>query len=240
MRQSSSACSHAAPGRRARPALEVRERRLVGRDHPRPRAGLDRHVADRHPLFHRQRRGSPRPRTRARGRCRRPRRAGRSRRGSCPWRVTPGGSVAVEADAHRLRPVCGRHCVASTCSTSDVPMPKASAPNAPCVRRVAVAADDRHARLRQAELRADHVDDALAAAAGREERHAELRAVARAARRAAPCASGSRRPAPSLGRDVVIHRREREVGPARPCLPASRRPSNACGDVTSWTRCRST
>ncbi len=28
---------------------------------------------------------------------------------------------------------CGRHCVASTCSTSLVPMPKASAPNAPCV-----------------------------------------------------------------------------------------------------------
>ena len=28
---------------------------------------------------------------------------------------------------------CGRHCVASTCSTSDVPMPKASAPKAPCV-----------------------------------------------------------------------------------------------------------
>ena len=26
-----------------------------------------------------------------------------------------------------------RHCVASTCSTSDVPMPKASAANAPCV-----------------------------------------------------------------------------------------------------------
>jgi hypothetical protein len=28
---------------------------------------------------------------------------------------------------------CARHCVASTCSTSLVPMPKASAPNAPCV-----------------------------------------------------------------------------------------------------------
>ena len=28
---------------------------------------------------------------------------------------------------------CGRVCVASTCSTSLVPMPKASAPNAPCV-----------------------------------------------------------------------------------------------------------
>ncbi len=45
-------------------------------------------------------------------------------------------------------------------------------------RRVAVAADDRHARLRDAELRADHVDDALAAAARRVQRDAELLAVA--------------------------------------------------------------
>ena len=28
---------------------------------------------------------------------------------------------------------CGRVCVASTCSTSEVPIPSASAPNAPCV-----------------------------------------------------------------------------------------------------------
>jgi hypothetical protein len=28
---------------------------------------------------------------------------------------------------------CTRHCVANTCSTSLVPMPKASAPKAPCV-----------------------------------------------------------------------------------------------------------
>ena len=28
---------------------------------------------------------------------------------------------------------CSRHCVASTCETSLVPMPNASAPNAPCV-----------------------------------------------------------------------------------------------------------
>ena len=36
-----------------------------------------------------------------------------------------------------MRIVCGRfctrHCVASTCSTSEVPMPKASAPKAPWV-----------------------------------------------------------------------------------------------------------
>ena len=47
---------------------------------------------------------------------------------------------------------CKRVCVAMTCSTSLVPMPKAKAPKAPWVA-VAVAADDRHARLGQPEFR---------------------------------------------------------------------------------------
>ena len=41
--------------RRVRAALEVGERRVVGRDQPGLGAGLDRHVADRHAAFHRQR-----------------------------------------------------------------------------------------------------------------------------------------------------------------------------------------
>ena len=40
--------------RRVRAALEVVEGRLVGRDHAGAGAGLDRHVADRHPSLHRQ------------------------------------------------------------------------------------------------------------------------------------------------------------------------------------------
>ena len=44
------------------------------------------------------------------------------------------GALAVEADQCMVfDSTCSRHCVASTCSTSLVPMPKASAPNAPCV-----------------------------------------------------------------------------------------------------------
>ena len=78
-------------------------------------------------------------------------------------------------------------------------------------RGVAVAADDRHPRLREPELGADHVDDSLAAAAGRVQRDAELLAVPRAARRAAPCASGSVIGAVH-GRHVVIHRRDGEIG----------------------------
>ena len=77
--------------------------------------------------------------------------------------------------------------------------------------RVAVAADDRHPGLRDAELRADHVDDALAAAAGRVERDAELLAVA--AQRLELLLGELVRRAVDR-RHVVIHRRERPVRPA--------------------------
>ena len=47
--------------------------------------------------------------------------------------MTPNGS----SPSNRISIVFGRDwssvCVASTCSTSDVPIPNASAPNAPCV-----------------------------------------------------------------------------------------------------------
>ena len=72
---------------------------------------------------------------------------------------------------------CGSVCVASTCSTSLVPMPKASAPNAPCVDGVRVAADDGHAGLGDAELGADDVDDALLARVDVVELDAEVGAV---------------------------------------------------------------
>ena len=79
-------------------------------------------------------------------------------------------------------------------------------------RGVAVAADDRQARLREAELRPDHVDDALAPAARRVERDAELLAV-----RAQRVELGTRErigDRPRERRDVVVHRRDREVGAA--------------------------
>ena len=54
-RQRFTAASQAAPcGASGRPG-HVLVGRVVGRDHARARAGLDRHVADRHALFHRQR-----------------------------------------------------------------------------------------------------------------------------------------------------------------------------------------
>ena len=47
--------------------------------------------------------------------------------------VTPGRSRPFTVTARVCGRVCNRHCVANTWPTSVVPMPKASAPNAPCV-----------------------------------------------------------------------------------------------------------
>ena len=47
--------------------------------------------------------------------------------------VTPSGSEPLSSSRMVFGLRCGRVCVASTCSTSEVPIPKASAPTAPCV-----------------------------------------------------------------------------------------------------------
>jgi hypothetical protein len=60
-----------------------------------------------------------------------PTRAMNARMMSLP--VTPGGSCPSTRTSNVRGLRWSRHCVASTCSTSLVPMPKASAPNAPCV-----------------------------------------------------------------------------------------------------------
>src|SRR5439155_18929347 len=85
---------------------------------------------------------------------------------------------------------------------------------------VAVAADNRHAGLREALLRPDHMDDALLLAAEREQWDAEVAAVAlklvelrsglhvRHGDDAVGAAWGRRR--------GMIHRRQRLVGPSYP------------------------
>jgi hypothetical protein len=106
--------------------------------------------------------------------------------------------------------------------------------------RCGVAADDRHARLGEPELRADDVHDALVAVAQRVAAGRRTRRSCGAASRpgAARLGSAIGRDRRAVGRDVVVLGGEREVGPAHR-RPARRRPSNACGLVTSWTRCRS-
>jgi len=94
-------------------------------------------------------------------------------------------------------------------------MPKASAPNA-VGGRVRVAADDRHPGLGDAELRPDHVHDALAVRAERVHGDAELRAVAleRLNLHAGELVADARGDRRAVGRDVVVGRGQRAVRPA--------------------------
>ena len=81
---------------------------------------------------------------------------------------------------------------------------------------VRVAADDRHARLGDAQLGADHVHDALAGGADRVDRHAELRAVVleRLDLHAAEVVGDLGRHLRAVGRHVVVGGGQRAVGPA--------------------------
>ena len=194
-----------------RPALEIGERHVVGRDHPRARAGLDRHVAHRHAAVHRERLD------------RRPgvlehvtlaaRDAQLPDRGQHEvLRRQPERQVALEAHLHRLR----QHLLQGLRREHMLDLggadPERERTECAVGRRMAVTADDRHPGLRDTDLGTDHVDDSLAPAAGREERHAERLAVrAKRVELRARERVGDR--AVERG-DVVIHRRERQVGTA--------------------------
>ena len=80
---------------------------------------------------------------------------------------------------------------------------------------VAVAADDRQAGERQAQLGTDHVDDPLVAALDVVERDAELAAVG-PQRLDLPARQRVADVELVLGRHVVVDRGERQVGPADP------------------------
>ena len=155
--------SHAAPvGANGRP-LHVVDRRVVDR-RPCRRARRPRSPCCRPSCgLPSTARGSCCRRTRSRSRCR--------RRCRCVPMIASTMSLARHA-ARRARPrrctsmffafFVSRHCVASTCSTSEVPMPCARHAERAVRAGVRVAADDRHAGQRRALLRPDHVHDALA------------------------------------------------------------------------------
>ena len=145
-RQRSTRRSHVRALRHARAALEIRERRLVGRDHSRARARLDRHVADRQASLHREAARSPGPRTRSRGRRRRRRRAARSRRARCPSPSTPSGQLALEADPQRARLALLQRLRREHVLDLGRADPERERAERAVRRRVRVAADDRHAR----------------------------------------------------------------------------------------------
>ena len=163
--------------RRPRPALQVRERRLVGTDHARSRARLDRHVADRHAAFHRQ----------------------RLDRVTAILDDVPGAACdtyladdgedqVLRGDARRQRT---RHVDCerlraplqqALCSEYVADLGRADAERERAERAVgrgvAVPADDRHAGLREAELGPDDVDDAALRVGQSQQLHAEFPAVA--------------------------------------------------------------
>ena len=125
--------------------------------------------------------------------------------------VTPGARVPVERDPHRLRLALRQALRRQHVLDLGRADAEGKRTEGPVGRGVAVAADDRHAGLRQAELGTDHVDDALAAGAGRVERDAELLAVA--------------------AQRVELRLRQRGRSPARRrsgrCGPSSRRSDRA-------------
>ena len=161
---------------RARAALHPVEGGLVGRDHARAAAALDRHVADRHPLFHRHALddlagvldgvagGAVGAHLADRG----------------EDQVLRGDAVAERADVvdpHRLRlgllQRLGREHVLDLARAD----PEGERAERAVGGGVRVAADDRHAGLGDAQLGPDDVDDPLAVGAERVERDAELVAV---------------------------------------------------------------
>ena len=130
--------------------------------------------------------------------------------------VTPGRSVAVDRDRHRLeRTAAAASGWPCTCSTSDVPMPKAMRAERAVRGGVAVAADHGHPGLGQAELRADDVHDALLGVTHRVQPDTELLAVAA---KGVDLGARDRIGDGELdvdGRDVVVLGRDGEVGAAQ-------------------------
>ena len=133
--------------------------------------------------------------------------------------VRPVGSSPVEQDAHcsrlHLRQALRRKYVLDL-GRSDTERQRAERAMRGGMR---VSTDDREPRLRQPELRPDHVNDPFSAAPGCVERHAELRAVSlerfelRLRKRVGR---------PRAGGDVVIHRRKRQVWAADPATGESK------------------
>ena len=119
--------SQSAPSAR-RAALDVGERGVVRRDDT--GAAPPRSTCCRSSCAPPSRAPDRTPRYSMTGRSRRRCRCGDDREDDV-LRAAPRWEIAVDGHRHLPRPDCGKVCVASTCSTSLVPMPNASAPNAP-------------------------------------------------------------------------------------------------------------
>ena len=117
-----------------RAPAQVVDGRIVHRHHAGARAGLDGHVAHGHAPFHRlsERIALPAELDRVAGP------PGGTDLTDHGQRDVLGGDAARQPALHLHQHGLGllhapEHCVASTCSTSEVPMPNARQANAPCV-----------------------------------------------------------------------------------------------------------
>ena len=197
------------------PAFDPLERGLVGRDHPGAAAALDRHVADRHPVLHRQpgdrlTRVLDRVADHATGA------EAADRRQDHVLGGDPVAELARVGDPHRLRPPLDQALGREHVLDLGGPDPERERAERAVGGGVAVAADDRHPGLGEAELRADHVDDPLVVGAERVDRHPELLAVSLQSLDLYPgeLVGDQPRGRGAVGRHVVVGGRDRLVGPA--------------------------
>ena len=195
--------------RRARATLEVGEGRVVGTDHPGAGAALDRHVADGQPALHRKRLDR-RPRVLehvadAAGDADLPDRAQHH-----VLRRDTEAPAAREVDAHRPRPRLQQRLRREHVLHLRAADAERERGERAVSRGVRVAAHDRHPRLRHTELRPHDVHDPLAPAPGRVQGYAEGLAVR--GQRVELRLRDQVANRPRLGRDVVVHGRDRQVG----------------------------
>ena len=151
---------------------------------------------------------------------------------------TPRPSRPVTRIRRTFSGSIARHCDASTSRTCDVPMPNATAPNAPWVDVwlsphaivmpgcVSPSSGPMTWTMPCAPLDRSKQPDACLAAVPLERRQHVLGHHVE-----------ERPPLVARGDDVV-DRRDRPVRDSAPSSPRARSMSNACGVVTSWIRCR--
>ena len=152
--------------------------------------------------------------------------------------VTPGRRLPSTLIAMVLKGFSGNVCVASTCSTSLVPMPKAIAPNAPCVE----VCESPQTTVMPGWVRPScgpttwtmPCSTSPSECRRMPNSAAFLRRVSIWVRLVGSAMGRSIARVGVLWSSVAIVRSGRRTG-----RPAIRSPSNACGLVTSCTRCRS-
>ena len=152
--------------------------------------------------------------------------------------VVPNGSAPFTSTSMLRDFFCNKVCVASTCSTSEVPMPKASAPIAPCVdvwlsphtmvmpgREMPCSGPMMWTMPCRTSSTGKYGTPNSATLRSRVSTWMRLSSSLIPDRRSVVAMLWSATAMVASGR--------------RTRRPARRRPSKACGLVTSWTRCRS-